>query len=54
MYKRQIILYLMRELLRGLGEDRLWVYYLILMVILFFMRGGFVAPLWQRLSGRSA
>jgi branched-chain amino acid transport system permease protein len=49
-----ILLNLMLELLRGLGEYRLWVYYLILMVILFFMRGGFVAPLWQRLSGRSA
>lgn len=49
-----ILLNLMLELLRGLGEYRLWVYYLILMLILFFMRGGFVAPLWQRLSGRSA
>jgi branched-chain amino acid transport system permease protein len=49
-----ILLNLLLELLRGLGEYRLWVYYLILMFILFFMRGGFVAPLWQRLSGRSA
>lgn len=50
-----ILLNLMLELLRGMGEYRLWVYYLILMVVLFFMRGGVVAPLWRRLSGgRSA
>jgi branched-chain amino acid transport system permease protein len=50
-----ILLNLMLELLRGMGEYRLWVYYLILMVVLFFMRSGVVAPLWRRLSGdRSA
>jgi len=49
-----ILLNLMLELLRGMGEYRLWVYYLILMVVLFFMRGGVVAPLWRRLSGRGA
>ena len=44
-----ILLNLMLELMRGLGEYRLWVYYLILVVVLFFMREGFVAPLWRRL-----
>lgn len=46
-----ILLNLMLELLRGMGEYRLLVYYLILMVVLFFMRSGVVAPLWRRLSG---
>ena len=48
-----ILLNLMLELLRGLGEYRLWVYYLIVMLVLFFMRGGFVAPLWRRVAGSS-
>lgn len=49
-----ILLNLMLELMRGLGEYRLWVYYVILMVVLFFMREGFVAPLWRRLRGGNA
>lgn len=49
-----ILLNLMLELMRGLGEYRLWVYYLILMVVLFFMREGLVAPLWRRLRGGNA
>lgn len=49
-----ILLNLMLELLRGLGEFRLWVYYVILILILFFMRGGFVAPLWGRLRGSAS
>lgn len=49
-----ILLNLMLEMMRGLGEYRLWVYYVILMVVLFFMREGFVAPLWRRLRGGNA
>ena len=45
-----IILALLPELLRGLGEYRLWVYSVILMLILFFAPGGFIAPLWRRLT----
>jgi branched-chain amino acid transport system permease protein len=45
-----ILLNLLLELLRGLGEYRLWVFYILLMLVLFFMRGGLVAPLWQRLQ----
>ena len=44
----------MLGLMRGLGEYRLWVDYVILMVVLFFMREGFVAPLWRRLRGGDA
>lgn len=46
-----IVLALLPELLRGLGEYRLWVYSIILMFILFFSPGGLVAPLWRRLRG---
>lgn len=45
-----IILALLPELLRGLGEYRLWVYSVILMLILFFAPGGLIAPLWRRLT----
>lgn len=44
-----ILLNLLTEMLRGFGEYRLTVYTLILIFILFFMPGGFVAPVWQRL-----
>ncbi len=40
---------LLIEKLRFLGEFRLWVYYAILMVILFFLQQGLVAPAWARL-----
>jgi branched-chain amino acid transport system permease protein len=46
-----ILLAMLPELLRGLGEYRLWVYSLVLIFILFFSPGGLVAPLWQWLSG---
>jgi len=46
-----ILLALLPELLRGLGEYRLWVYSIILMFILFFSPGGLVAPLWRRIRG---
>ena len=45
-----IVLALLPELLRGLGEYRLWVYSVILMIILFFAPGGLIAPLWRRLT----
>jgi branched-chain amino acid transport system permease protein len=47
---------LLIEKLRFLSEYRLWVYTLILMVILFFLPKGLVAPAWawlrERLAGR--
>lgn len=46
-----ILLALLPELLRGLGEYRLWVYSLVLMFILFFTPGGLIAPLWRRVTG---
>jgi branched-chain amino acid transport system permease protein len=45
-----LILAMLPELLRGLGEYRLWVYSLVLIFILFFSPGGLVAPLWRRLT----
>ncbi|GGC59117.1 branched-chain amino acid ABC transporter permease [Chelatococcus reniformis] len=46
-----ILLTLLTEMLRGFGEYRLWIYTLVLMLILFFLPGGLVAPLWRRLTG---
>jgi branched-chain amino acid transport system permease protein len=46
-----ILLTLLTELLRGFGQYRLTVYTLVLIFILFFMPGGLVAPVWQRLRG---
>jgi branched-chain amino acid transport system permease protein len=45
-----ILLAMLPELLRGLGEYRLWVYSLVLIFILFVSPGGLVAPLWRRLT----
>jgi branched-chain amino acid transport system permease protein len=45
-----ILLAMLPELLRGLGEYRLWVYSLVLIFILFFSPGGLVAPLWRWLA----
>ncbi|HJT07518.1 MAG TPA: branched-chain amino acid ABC transporter permease [Stellaceae bacterium] len=51
-----LIFGLLIEKLRFLSEYRLWVYTLILIVILFFLPKGLVAPAWawlrQRLAGR--
>jgi branched-chain amino acid transport system permease protein len=47
-----ILLTLLTEMLRGFGEYRLWVYTLTLMLILFFLPGGLVAPTWRRLTAR--
>jgi branched-chain amino acid transport system permease protein len=44
-----LLLTLMTELLRNFGEWRLMVYSLVLIVILFFLPGGLVAPAWKRL-----
>jgi branched-chain amino acid transport system permease protein len=49
-----ILLNILTESLRGLSEYRLWVYTLVLMLILFFLPGGLVAPLWRRLRARLA
>ena len=49
-----ILLNLLTELLRGFSEYRLWVYTLILMLILFFLPRGLIAPAWQRVRERLA
>ncbi len=46
-----ILLTLLTELLRSVGEFRLLAYSLILILILFFRPGGLVAPLWRLLCG---
>lgn len=45
-----ILLSLLGELLRGAGEYRLLVYALLLIMVIFFLRDGVVAPLWKRLG----
>ena len=47
-----ILLVLMTELLRNFGEWRLMVYSCTLILILFFVPGGLVAPTWRRISAR--
>jgi branched-chain amino acid transport system permease protein len=49
-----ILLNVLTETLRGLSEYRLWVYTLVLMIILFFLPQGMVAPLWRRVRARLA
>jgi len=44
-----LLLNLLTESLRGFSEYRLWVYTLVLMLILFFLPQGLIAPLWQRI-----
>lgn len=43
-----ILLTLLTEMLRGFGEYRLWIYTLVLIMILLFLPGGLLAPLWRR------
>ncbi len=43
-----ILLQLLTEYLRKFGEYRLWTYTLILILILFFLPKGLVAPAWER------
>lgn len=45
-----ILLVLLTELLRNFGEWRLMVYSCVLILILFFVPGGLIAPTWQRLK----
>jgi branched-chain amino acid transport system permease protein len=47
-----ILLTLLTEMLRGFGEYRLWIYTLTLILILFFLPGGLIAPSWRRLTER--
>jgi branched-chain amino acid transport system permease protein len=47
-----ILLTLLTEMLRGFGEYRLWIYTLTLMLILFFLPNGMIAPFWRRLTER--
>ena len=44
-----ILLVLLTELLRNFGEWRLMIYSCALILILFFLPGGLVAPMWRRL-----
>ena len=44
-----LLLTLMTELLRNFGEWRLMVYSVVLILILFFLPQGLVAPTWQRI-----
>lgn len=48
-----ILLVLLTELLRDFGEWRLMIYSCTLILILFFLPGGLVAPIWRRISGGS-
>ncbi|WP_034387755.1 branched-chain amino acid ABC transporter permease [Comamonas composti] len=45
-----ILLSLLGEMLRSVGEYRLLVYALVLIFVIFFLRSGLVAPLWRRLG----
>lgn len=45
-----ILLSLLGELLRGAGEFRLLIYALVLIFVIFFLRRGLIAPLWQKLG----
>jgi branched-chain amino acid transport system permease protein len=47
-----ILLVLLTELLRDFGEWRLMVYSVVLILILFFLPQGFIAPLWERFKAR--
>ena len=47
-----LLLSVMTEFLRNFGEWRLMVYSLVLIVILFFLPNGLVAPVWRRLRAR--
>lgn len=47
-----ILLVLMTELLRNFGEWRLMVYSCTLILILFFLPGGLVAPAWRKIAAK--
>src|SRR6516225_340213 len=44
-----LLLNVLTETLRGLSEYRLWVYTVVLMVTLFFLPQGAIAPVWRRI-----
>jgi branched-chain amino acid transport system permease protein len=44
-----LLLTMLTEGLRNMGEWRLMVYSVLLILILFFLPHGFIAPLWQRI-----
>ena len=46
-----VLLTVLGETLRGVGEYRLLVYSLLLIAVIFFLRNGLIAPLWRRLAG---
>lgn len=46
-----ILLILLTELLRDFGEWRLMIYSCTLILILFFLPNGLIAPVWRRISG---
>jgi len=47
-----ILLVLLTELLRNFGEWRLMIYSCTLILILFFLPNGLIAPTWQRIRSR--
>ena len=47
-----ILLNVLTESLRAFSEYRLWVYTLLLMLILFFLPNGLIAPAWNRVKRR--
>ncbi len=49
-----ILLVLLTELLRNFGEWRLMIYSCTLILILFFLPNGLIAPTWRRLRSRFA
>ena len=49
-----ILLNALTETLRGVSEYRLWVYTLVLIIVLFFLPQGVVAPLWRRIRSLRA
>ena len=49
-----ILLVLLTELLRNFGEWRLMIYSCTLILILFFLPNGLIAPTWRRLSSKLA
>jgi len=48
-----ILLSLLGEMLRSAGEYRLLIYALVLILVIFFLRNGLIAPLWRRLGGKA-
>ncbi len=46
-----LLLTLMTEFLRNFGEWRLMVYSVLLILILFYLPGGLVAPMWKKIRG---